>query len=92
MVENPYRAAVKREWDTSRDDLDDMSGNLRWAADTLARAWTGGVAADRVQLLDWLRDQMSQAANAAGTQFYDAYWRQPAEVDEDAWQTRWRQA
>ena len=90
MVENPYRAAIKREWDGSRDDLEDMTADLRGAGEMLTVAWTGGVSRDRVQLLDWLRDQMSQAANAAGTVFFEAFWRQPELVDEGAWQTRWR--
>ena len=91
VIENPYRAAIKREWDGCRYDLEDLSGNLRGVAEMLAQAWSGGVSQDRVLLLDWLRDQMTSAANAAGSEFYEAYWRQPVEVDEGAWQTRWRQ-
>jgi len=90
MVANPYRVVIKSEWDGCADEVEILRGFLDGLVGLLPQAWQGGSSGVRCEKLGYSRDSARSMARRVDHEFYTAYWNQPADVDEGAWQTRWR--
>ena len=90
QVSNPYKEAIRREWNYSRFDIDRLGGLLSQALLLLPQAWAGGASDDVYQELSDMQTDAKTVSDDVDDKFDWAWRRQPTMVDENAWQVTWR--
>jgi len=89
-VPNPYLAAIKAEKSRTSGDVTALSGLLNGVVGMFHTAWEGGLADQTCDRMASLGRAAAEAGASATAAYDTAIAGQPAQVDEDAWQTRWR--